>query len=63
MALYSTVLSLIFVLSHILLIQHSDIPPLSDLIDISNNHLKEMEDSKVVDPDDEKEVEDPLLDD
>ena len=38
-----------------------DIPPLSDLIDISNNHLKEMEDSKVVDPDNEKEVEDPLL--
>ena len=40
-----------------------DIPPLSDLIDISNNHLKEMEDSDIVDPDDEDDVEDPLLDD
>jgi hypothetical protein len=40
-----------------------DIPPLSDLIDISNNRLKEMEDSEVVDPDDEEGVEDPLLDD
>ena len=40
-----------------------DIPPLSDLIDISNNRLKEMEDSDIVDPDDEDDVEYPLLDD
>ena len=40
-----------------------DIPPLSDLIDISNNRLKEMEDSNIVDPDDEDDVENPLLDD
>ena len=40
-----------------------DIPPLSDLIDIYNNRPQEMEDSDIVDPDDEEDVEDPLLDD
>jgi hypothetical protein len=40
-----------------------DIPPLSDLIDISNERLKEMEDSEVMDPDDIEDVEGPLLDD
>jgi len=40
-----------------------EIPPLSDLIDISNERLKEMEDSEVMDPDDDEEVEHPLLDD
>ena len=40
-----------------------DIPPLSDLIDIYNNRAQEMEDSDIVDLDDEEDVEHPLLND
>jgi hypothetical protein len=40
-----------------------DIPPLSDLIDISKERLTQMEDSTIEDPDDDEEVPDPLLDD
>ena len=40
-----------------------DIPPLSDLIDIYNNRAQEMEDSDIIDLDDEEDVEDPLLND
>ena len=39
-----------------------DIPSLEDLIDISRERLKQMEDSPTIDPDDEED-EDPLRDD
>lgn len=40
-----------------------DIPPLSELIDISNDRLEQMKNSEVEDPDDEDDLEDPLLED
>ena len=38
-----------------------DIPPLHDLIDVSRARLAELENSETMDPDDEEEVDDPLL--
>ena len=41
-----------------------DLPPLEELIDISQTRLKQMTDSDVMDPDsDDEEVSDPLDDD
>ena len=40
-----------------------NLPPLSELLDISKKRLIEMEDSIEVDPEDDEEVADPLLDD
>ena len=38
-----------------------DIPPLHDLIDVSRARLAELENSETMDPDNEEEVDDPLL--